>query len=93
MADILVSYTSGDRDWAFWIGHELGALGHKARIQSGKSRVAAISRLGWKPADAFGRRSLCTIRSRPAARIAPTNRAPLHDGMAEVRHFPRLTSA
>src|SRR5258708_31707882 len=32
MADILVSYTSSDRDWAFWIGHELEALGHKARI-------------------------------------------------------------
>src|SRR5258708_19018334 len=32
MADILVSYTSSERDWAFWIGHELEALGHKARI-------------------------------------------------------------
>src|SRR6516225_8831837 len=28
MADIFVSYTSSDREWAFWIGHELEALGH-----------------------------------------------------------------
>ncbi|MGH6924654.1 MAG: tetratricopeptide repeat protein [Propylenella sp.] len=32
MADIFVSYTSSDRDWAFWIGHELIALGHRPRI-------------------------------------------------------------
>ena len=28
MAEIFVSYTSSDRDWAFWIGKELHALGH-----------------------------------------------------------------
>lgn len=28
MADIFVSYTSSDRDWAFWIGWELEDLGH-----------------------------------------------------------------
>ena len=32
MADIFISYTSSDRDWAFWIGHELQALGHAPRI-------------------------------------------------------------
>src|SRR6516162_5511217 len=32
MADIFISYTSSDRDWAFWIGHELQALGHTPRI-------------------------------------------------------------
>ena len=32
MADIFVSYTSSDRDWAFWIGQELEKLGHVARI-------------------------------------------------------------
>jgi hypothetical protein len=32
MADIFVSYTSSDRDWAFWVGHELQALGHTPRI-------------------------------------------------------------
>jgi tetratricopeptide (TPR) repeat protein len=32
MADIFISYTSGDRDWAFWIAKELEALGHTPRI-------------------------------------------------------------
>src|SRR5215471_3032562 len=32
MADIFVSYTSSDRDWAFWIGRELEALGHVPHI-------------------------------------------------------------
>jgi TIR domain len=32
MADIFVSYISSDRDWAFWIGHELESLGHAPHI-------------------------------------------------------------
>jgi tetratricopeptide (TPR) repeat protein len=32
VADIFVSYTSSDRDWAFWIGDELEKLGHMPRI-------------------------------------------------------------
>jgi hypothetical protein len=32
MADIFVSYTSSDREWAFWIGYELEDLGHVPRI-------------------------------------------------------------
>ena len=32
MADIFVSYTSSDRDWAFWIAKELEALGHSPHI-------------------------------------------------------------
>jgi mannitol/fructose-specific phosphotransferase system IIA component (Ntr-type) len=32
MADMFISYTSSDRDWAFWIGHELESLGHKPRV-------------------------------------------------------------
>ena len=32
MADIFVSYTSSDRDWAFWIAKELEALGHLPRV-------------------------------------------------------------
>ena len=32
MADIFVSYTSSDRDWAFWIAKELKALGHTPHI-------------------------------------------------------------
>jgi hypothetical protein len=32
MADIFISYTSSDRDWAFWIAKELKALGHTPHI-------------------------------------------------------------
>ena len=32
MADIFVSYTGSDRDWAFWIAKELQALGHTAHV-------------------------------------------------------------
>jgi hypothetical protein len=32
VANIFVSYTSTDRDWAFWIGQELEKLDHTARI-------------------------------------------------------------
>jgi tetratricopeptide (TPR) repeat protein len=32
VADILVSYTSSDRDWAFWIGQQLEKLGHSAHV-------------------------------------------------------------
>jgi tetratricopeptide (TPR) repeat protein len=32
VADIFVSYTSSDRDWAFWIAKELNALGHASHV-------------------------------------------------------------
>src|SRR3984957_15445347 len=32
MADIFISYTSSDRDWAFWIAKELNALGHTPHV-------------------------------------------------------------
>jgi hypothetical protein len=32
MADIFVSYTSSDRDWAHWIKKELGGLGHTPHV-------------------------------------------------------------
>ncbi len=32
MADIFVSYTVQDREWAFWIGQELIRLGHAAHV-------------------------------------------------------------
>ncbi len=32
MADFFVSYTSNDRNWAFWIGKELVRLGHIPHI-------------------------------------------------------------
>ncbi len=45
MAEIFVSYTSSDRDWAFWIGQELEALHHMPRIHeweiSGGGDIAA----------------------------------------------------
>ena len=45
MADIFVSYTSSDRDWAFWIGHELEELGHTPDIHeweiSGGANIVA----------------------------------------------------
>ena len=34
MADIFVSYTSSDRDWAFWIAKELEALSHTPHIHA-----------------------------------------------------------
>src|SRR5262252_4048238 len=32
VADIFVSYTSSDRDWAFWTAKELEALGHTPHV-------------------------------------------------------------
>ena len=32
MADIFISYTSSDRDWAFWVAKELQALGHVPHV-------------------------------------------------------------
>jgi hypothetical protein len=32
VADIFVSYTSNDRDWAFWIAEELKGLGHMPHV-------------------------------------------------------------
>jgi TIR domain len=32
VADIFVSYTSNDKDWANWIGLELEKLGNSARV-------------------------------------------------------------
>src|SRR5262245_22440126 len=38
MADIFVSYTSSDRDWAFWIAKELEALGHTPHVHEWEIR-------------------------------------------------------
>jgi len=37
-ADIFISYADTDRDWAFWIGHELEALGHTPHIHGWEIR-------------------------------------------------------
>jgi tetratricopeptide (TPR) repeat protein len=34
VADIFISYTSSDRDWAFWIAKELEALGHVPHVHA-----------------------------------------------------------
>jgi uncharacterized protein (DUF433 family) len=57
VADIFVSYTSSDRDWAFWIGQELLKLGHDYQhiitIDPGgrpcvrHMRIAVADVLGW----------------------------------------------
>jgi TIR domain len=45
VADIFISYTSSDKDWAFWIGQELEKLGHAPHIHeweiSGGGDIAA----------------------------------------------------
>jgi hypothetical protein len=32
LADIFVSYTESDKEWAFWIGQELDQFGHTPHI-------------------------------------------------------------
>jgi hypothetical protein len=39
VAEIFVSYTSSDRDWAFWIGQELTRLRHQPRIHEWEIRA------------------------------------------------------
>jgi tetratricopeptide (TPR) repeat protein len=61
VADIFVSYTSNDREWAFWIGRELEALGHVPRIHdweiSGGDDIMAWMEERHQAAD----RILCVI--------------------------------
>jgi hypothetical protein len=33
MADIFISYTKSDRDWAFWLAADLKHLGHTPHIR------------------------------------------------------------
>jgi TIR domain len=40
MAEIFVSYTSSDRDWAFWLGKELEDLGHSPHIHEWENKAA-----------------------------------------------------
>src|SRR5215467_11525461 len=61
VAEIFVSYTSSDRDWAAWIGHELIALGHTAHIHEweieGGNDVYAWMQERFETAD----RMLCVV--------------------------------
>jgi hypothetical protein len=55
LASIFISYTSRDRDWAFWIGQELYALGHTPHIDaweiSGGGDIAAWMEQAHSEAD------------------------------------------
>lgn len=61
MADTFVSYTESDRDWAFWLGHELEDLGHAPHIHaweiSGGGDIAAWMEERHDKAD----RILCVV--------------------------------
>jgi hypothetical protein len=46
LADIFVSYTSSDKDWAFWIGQELEALGHTPRLHDWEVSAGGNSGIG-----------------------------------------------
>ena len=41
MADIFVSYTKSDRDWAFWLAAELKSLGHTPRVHEWEVNAGA----------------------------------------------------
>ena len=58
MADIFISYTSEDRDWAFWIAHELETLGHTLHIHEWEISATAITRPGWR-SGSTGRTTYC----------------------------------
>jgi hypothetical protein len=61
VAEIFLSYTQSDREWAFWIGYELEALGHQPRIHdweiSGGGNIMAWMEARHHAAD----RVLCII--------------------------------
>ena len=64
MADIFVSYTSADRDWAAWIGQQLENLGHTAHLDyweiSGGGNIMAWMEERHHKADHI----LCVVSSR-----------------------------
>lgn len=52
MAEIFISYTAADRDWAFWIGLELEKLGqvphvHEWEIGAGGDRAPQFCSAGF----------------------------------------------
>jgi hypothetical protein len=87
VADIFVSYTSNDRDWAFWIGQELRTLGHTPRVHEWEiSAGGDISRWMEERHDA-AEHVLCVVSEaylkasrssweRRAAQWADTNKRP-----------------
>ena len=61
MADIFVSYTSSDREWAFWIGQELGKLKHKPRDALAGLAVG-LKHVGREPPHRRGAGAACEDR-------------------------------
>ena len=41
MANIFLSYTSSDRDWAFWIAEELKVVGHTPHVHEWEVNAGA----------------------------------------------------
>jgi hypothetical protein len=46
MADIFISYTSSDREWAYWVGHQLESLDLLELGGTGSQRNACSSQRG-----------------------------------------------
>ena len=61
MADIFVSYTSSDKDWARWIAHELTALGHNPHVHEWEIEGSA---------DIYGWMEKCSASSTRTLRAA-----------------------
>jgi TIR domain len=96
VADIFVSYTSKDRDWAFWIGQELLKLGHAPHIHEWETAAGGdISR--WMEerhdaadhilcvvSEAYLRAPYSSWERRAAQWVATTNRRTVANNTAVV---------
>jgi len=61
MAEIFISYTSSDRDWAFWIAKELETLGHAAYVHEWEIK-GGDDIYAWMEASRGGRPcALCAV--------------------------------
>jgi tetratricopeptide (TPR) repeat protein len=64
VADIFVSYTSDDRDWAFWIGQELLKLGHAAHLHDWEISAGGNIMAWMEERHDEADRVLCVVSSR-----------------------------
>jgi tetratricopeptide (TPR) repeat protein len=64
VADIFVSYTSADRDWAFWIGQELLKLGHDAHLHDWEISAGGNIMAWMDDRQQKANRVLCVVSSR-----------------------------
>jgi hypothetical protein len=65
MADIFISYTNSDRDWAFWVAKELEGLGHTRISTNRRLEAATASMHGWNSAT---KSPTCALR--PLGRLS-----------------------